>query len=91
MKKIHFFLDEFHHGAVNHILHFSGFTLLGYGLGTENWWLVILSPFVMEMGHLYNYFTGRDKHHAIRIIPMQIGAGLIFVGIAYLLTRLFSS
>jgi len=90
MSKIHFFLDEFHHGAVNHILHFVGFTLFGYGLGIENWWVVILAPFVMEAGHLYNYSTGRDKHHAIRIIPMQIGAGLIFAGIVYLVVRMFS-
>lgn len=90
MKKIHFFLDEFHHGAVNHVLHFVGFTVLGYGLGVENWWIVIFSPFIMEMGHLYNYFTGRDKHHAILIILLQIGAGLIFTGIAYLIVRMFS-
>ena len=90
MKKIHFFLDEFHHGAINHVLHFIGFTILGYGLGVENWWIVILSPFIMEMGHLYNYFTGRDRYHAIRIIPLQIGAGLIFTGIAYLIVRMFS-
>ena len=90
IKKIIFFLDDFHHGAVNHVLHFIGFTLLGYGLGVENWWIVISSPFVMEMGHIYNYITGRDRRLAFRIIPAQIVAGLIFVGIVYLLTRAFA-
>lgn len=89
MKKILFFLDEFHHGAVNHVIHFIGFTFLGYGLGVQNWWIVILSPFVMEMGHLYNYFTGRHRHLAIRIIPIQIVAWLIFVGIGYFFTTIF--
>lgn len=89
LKKIIFFLDEFHHGAVNHVIHFIGFTVLGYGLGIQNWWIVATSPFIMEMGHLYNYFTGRHRYHAIRIIPMQIIAGLIFIGIGYLLTRIF--
>ncbi|GEM_PF-5461668 len=60
-KRIVFFLDEFHHGAVNHVIHFAGFTLLGYGLGIQNWWIVVFSPFVMEAGHVYNFFTGRHS------------------------------
>ena len=90
IKKIIFFLGDFHNGAVNHALHFIGFTLLGYGLGVENWWIVALSPVVMETGRVYNYITGRDRHLAFRIIPAQIVAGLIFVGIVYLLTRAFA-
>lgn len=34
MKKhlIFFFLDDFHHGAVNHVIHFIGFTVYrGFG------------------------------------------------------------
>jgi len=89
IKKLIFFLGDFHNGAINHGLHFIGFTLLGYGLGVESWWIVVLSPFVMEMGHIYNYITGRDRHLAFRIIPAQIVAGLIFAGIVYLLTRAF--
>ena len=90
MKKIHFigfFLDEFHHGAVNHVLHFIGFTLLGFGLGSQNWLIVIFSPAVMESGHIYNYLTGRHKELAIKIIPLQLVAWIIFVGFVYLLTR----
>ena len=90
IKNIIFLLDDFHHGAVNNVIHWSGFTLLGYGLGIQNWWIVILSPFIMEMGHVYNYITGRHRHLAIRIIPMQILGWLVFVGIGYLLTKLFS-
>ena len=89
IKKIIFLLDDFHHGAVNHVIHWIGFTLLGYGLGIQNWWIVILSPFIMEAGHLYNYFTGRHRHLAIRVIPMQILGWLIFVGIGYFLTKIF--
>jgi len=36
MKQKHllfFFLDDFHRGAVNHVTHFIGFTLLGYAHG----------------------------------------------------------
>ncbi len=87
IKKIAFFLDEFHHGAVNHVIHFIGFTLLGYGLGIQSWWIIVFSPFVMEIGHVYNYLTGRHRHLAIRIIPIQIVAWFIFVGIGYLVTR----
>jgi len=88
-KKIIFFLDEFHHGAVNHVIHAAGFTILGYGLGIQNWWIVVLSPFIMEAGHLYNYATGRHRKFAIRIIPLQIVAWLIFVALGYLFTRIF--
>ena len=84
-----FFLDEFHQGAFNHVTHFIGFALLGYGLGRRNWWLVILSPIIMEMGHVFNYFTGIHQEVAIKIIPLQWLAWIIFVGAGYLISRLF--
>lgn len=83
---IFFFLDEFHQGSVNHIVHFIGFTILGYGLGKPNLILIILSPIIMELGHLYNYARGIHKEHAIKIIPLQWLAWVIFVGTGYLLT-----
>jgi len=76
-----FFLDEFHRGAVNHVIHFIGFTLLGYGLGSRNWRLVILSPLIMEMGHVFNYITGAHQEIALKIIPLQWLAWIIFVGL----------
>lgn len=66
-----FFLGDFHNGAVNHVIHFIGFTVLGYGLGVRNWWLVIISPFVMEIGHLWNYTHGLHGDQALKIIPLQ--------------------
>lgn len=91
MKKhwIIFFLDDFHGGAVNHLIHFIGFTVLGYGLGKPSLLLVIFSPFIMELGHLYNYFRGIHKEHSIKIILLQWLAWLVFVGIGYLLTQMF--
>ena len=73
MKKhyILFFLDDFHHGVFNHVMHFIGFFLLGYGVGKLNIFFIIASPFIMESGHLYNYFRGIHKEHAIKIIPLQ--------------------
>ena len=82
-----FFLDNFHHGAVNHLIHAIGFTVLGYGLGRRNWWLVILSPFIMEAGHFYNYFIGVDRDIAIKIIPLQCMAWVVFVGAGYVIAR----
>ena len=84
-----FFMDKFHHGAVNHVIHFIGFTLLGYGIGTGNLLIAIASPFVMEAGHVYNYIRGRHRKHAVRIIPLQIAAWLVFVGAGYLLAKAF--
>lgn len=84
-----FFLDEFHHGAVNHVIHFIGFTILGYGLGIKSLPIVIISPFVMEAGHLYNYITGRHRKHALKIIPLQIAAWLVFVAAGYLFAKIF--
>lgn len=90
MKKhiIFFFLDDFHHGAVNHVLHFIGFTILGYGLGKPNLLLIILSPFIMEIGHFYNYFRGVHKEFALKIIPLQWLAWLIFVALGYFITKI---
>lgn len=89
MKKhfLIFFLDDFHKGAVNHIVHVIGFTVLGYGLGKPSWPAIFISPFIMECGHLYNYFRGIHKEHAIKIIPLQLAAGFIFTLIAYLFTQ----
>lgn len=88
MKKhyILFFLDDFHRGAVNHVLHFVGFTILGYGLGSRSLLLIIVSPFFMELGHFYNYFRGIHREQAIKIIPLQWLAWIVFVGIGYLIS-----
>lgn len=92
MRKQHFiffFLDDFHRGAVNHVIHFIGFTILGYGLGKPNLWLILLSPFIMESGHLYNYFRGIHKEHAIRILPLQLLAWVVFVIIGFSVAKIF--
>ena len=83
-----FFLDDFHRGAVNHIVHFVGFTILGYGLGKQSLLLIIISPFIMELGHFYNYFRGIHKEHVIKIIPLQWVAWTIFVGVGYFIAKL---
>lgn len=89
MKKhyILFFLDDFHRGAVNHVIHFIGFTVLGYGLGKPSLLLIIVSPFIMELGHFYNYLRGIHREHAIKIIPLQWLAWVIFIGIVLLLLK----
>jgi hypothetical protein len=84
-----FFLDDFHRGAVNHVTHFIGFTILGYGLGTLNLTLIIISPLIMEAGHLYNYTKGIHKEHAVKIIPLQLMAWIIFVTMGFLLAKTF--
>ena len=90
MKKhfIIFFLDDFHHGAINHVIHFVGFTLLGYGLGKPDLLLIIISPLIMELGHVYNYFRGIHREHAIKIIPLQLLAWFIFVVIGAFIARM---
>lgn len=85
-----FFLDDFHRGAVNHVIHFIGFTVLGYGLGKPSLILIILSPFIMELGHFYNYFRGIHREQAVKIIPLQWLAWLIFVGLGFLLTKILN-
>ena len=88
MKKhsIIFFLDDFHHGSINHILHAVGFTILGYGLGTKSLFFIIISPFIMELGHFYNYFRGIHREQSIKIIPLQWLAWIIFLGVGYLIS-----
>lgn len=82
-----FFLDDFHRGAVNHILHFSGFFLLGYGIGAWSLLAVVLSPFLMESGHLYNAARGIHREHTIRIVPLQLAGWIVFIVLGYMVTR----
>ena len=91
MKKhwLFFFLDDFHRGAVNHVVHFIGFTVLGYGLGKPDLILIIASPIIMELGHFYNYFRGIHREHAIKIIPVQWAAWIAFVTVGYLVAKFF--
>ena len=92
MKKhlLFFFLDDFHHGAVNHVVHAIGFTVLGYGLGVKSLILILISPFIMELGHFYNFTRGVNREMAIKIIPLQWLAWVIFVGAGYMVSRLTS-
>ena len=91
MKKhlLLFFLEDFHRGAINHVIHFVGFTILGFGLGKQNLFLIILSPFVMELGHFYNYFKGIHREYAVKIIPLQWAAFIVFAGFGYLFAKIF--
>ena len=82
-----FFLDDFHRGAINHVIHFFGFFLLGYGVGKWNLLIIAVSPFVMELGHFYNYARGVHREHAIKIIPLQWLAWIIFIAIGFLVTK----
>lgn len=90
MKKhsLLFFLDEFHRGSVNHITHFVGFTVLGYGLGKLSLTLILISPLIMESGHLFNYLKGIHREHALKITPTQTLAWLVFVGVCFLISKL---
>lgn len=89
LRSILSYLDESHCGLMSHGIHWIAFIILGYGLGTQNWWIVIFSPFVMESGHLYNYLTGRYRHRVAQAIPFQIMSWFVFVGITYVLMRPF--
>ena len=87
---ITFFLDDFHHGTANLAIHFFGFFLLGYGFGKSNLLIIVASPFIMEFGHLYNFMKGKDRDVAIKIIPIQLIAWLVFVALGLVLSRLLS-
>jgi len=50
--------------------------------------LIVISPFIMELGHFYNYFRGIHREYAVRIIPLQWLAWIIFVGLGYFIVKL---
>lgn len=83
-----FFLDDFHQGAMNHVLHFTGFTMLGYGLGRPDLVAILISPLVMESGHVWNYLRGTHHEHALRISPLQLIAWFVFVSIGFVIAKL---
>ena len=73
---------------MNHVTHFIGFTILGYGIGKGSLLIIVISPFIMELGHLYNYVRGIHREHAVKIIPLQLIAWLIFVGVGIYVARI---
>ena len=90
VSNLGFFLNEFHQGAVNHIAHFVGFALFGYGLAKRNWKAILLAPIIMEIGHVYNYVVLDEYGElAISIIPAQIAVGAVFIVFFLVLLRFF--
>lgn len=87
---ITYFFNEWHDGAVNHSFHFVGFTVLGYGLATQDLLIALASSLVMEGGHIYNYIRNLHKHreNAIRIIPLQFLTFFLFAGIGWYVVSL---
>ena len=55
------FLD-FHKGTVNIILHIIGFAGIFYSIYKLDWLLFAISFIVVEIGHVYNHFTGIKKY-----------------------------
>ncbi len=74
-----FFLDDFHQGPVNLVLHCAGFLVLGYGLGRHNLSLMFLATFLMELGHFYNALRGRHRDYALWALPLQYFVWLLII------------
>jgi hypothetical protein len=88
MIRRHFtFFEEYHRGTVNILLHDIGFALWGIGVGSHNWIIIIVSPFIFESGHLYNYITGKKTKYDKKMIPIQLITWILFVALAFILTK----
>ena len=89
MKKnpIYFFLDDLHQGPFNHLCHFLGFLILGLGLAKSNIFLVVISIFIMEAGHLLDFPKGVNRGMALTVIPFQLAFWGIFVAIGFFLLK----
>jgi len=87
-----YFLGEFHSGILNRLLHIIGFSLFLYGILKRDWMLaLVVSPLVMESGHLYNHLIlkkYKSKNELIRIIPLQVGGWLLSIGFLALILKL---
>lgn len=81
------FFTEWHSGVVNQLLHLIGLTVLIWGFYSFKVYLILASVFIMESGHLYNYFKGKNRDIVIKIIPLQIVVWLILAGFIYLVVR----
>ena len=88
MKTLRFFFGEFHSGAINHMTHFAGFTLLGYGLARQSWQIMLLSACIMESGHVHTYATGKHRGSTQKMFFLGAIILLCFIAAAYLLTNL---
>jgi hypothetical protein len=73
------FFEVYHAGVINKLLHFLGFALWGMGVGSRNWNLIVISPFIFESGHLINYLMGKRTKYDTRMIPIQIITWVLFI------------
>lgn len=62
MKKAISHFIEFHKGPVNIVLHVCGFAGIFYSLLRSDWLLFAGSLIIVELGHVYNHFTGLRKY-----------------------------
>jgi hypothetical protein len=87
-----YFLGEFHQGTINRFIHLIGLLTISWGVYTNNIPLIIISPFIMECGHLYNMHSLKRAPKTIQIIPIQwIAWGVLLiclVGLNHLLHQL---
>lgn len=61
VRYLTFFIHDFHQGAVNLVFHFIGIAILIWGLARWNLLLMVMSFFIMEIGHLYNHLKGIER------------------------------
>jgi len=77
------FINEFHQGMVNRILHAMGFILLTLAVWFWNWKLLLFSMALQEAGHIYHHIFVEHKvlHFGLSdILRWQtLFGGLVFI------------
>jgi hypothetical protein len=62
-KAINHFV-EFHKGWINILLHILGFVGIFYSVYRLSWLMFAVSFVVLESGHWYNHFVGKQKYES---------------------------
>ena len=87
-KAINHFV-EFHKGWINILLHILGFAGIFYSVYRLSWLMFAVSFVVLESGHWYNHFIGKQKYESnLKVNAWRLVIFILAVIAMYWISRL---
>ncbi len=81
---------EFHKGTVNIAAHAIGFLGLFYGIYKFDWVLFAVFLAILEIGHVYNHFTGiKPYDFRPKVLFWRVAIFAVVVALFYFVSRYF--
>ena len=63
-------------------MHAIGIALIVYGVWQNHWYLLIVGPLILEIGHVYNHIR-KIEPYPLSVLPLQTATYVIFLMALY--------